>query len=106
MSKIEETIYQLDEQAKWLDENLDLGFTEKWMDELLIMKEEIKDVWEEFIILKNIKDALQVKAQKLSNVLDLFYKLEAYDDLDIERYYDEYEREKMAMKGDENGERN
>ena len=106
MSKIEETIYQLDEQAKWLDENLDLGFTEKWMDELLIMKEEIKDVWDEFIILKNIKDALQVKAQKLSNVLDLFYKLEAYDDLDIERYYDEYEREKMAMKGDENGERN
>lgn len=61
MSKIEDAIYQLDDRVTWLDENLDLGFTEKWMDELLILKDEIKEAREEFIILKNIKDALQKK---------------------------------------------
>jgi len=106
MSKIEDAIYQLDDRVTWLDENLDLGFTEKWMDELLVLKDEIKEAREEFIILKNIKDALQKKAGKLSNVMDLFYKIEAYDDLDIERCYEEYEKEKAAKKGENDGEVN
>lgn len=36
--------------------------------------------------------------------MDLFYKIEAYDDLDIERCYEEYE--KAAKKGENDGEVN
>ena len=100
MDRIEEAILKMDERVNWLDEKLDLGFTDKWMSELLSEKDEINEIRSDFIVLKNIRDALMLKGKKLSNVLDLFYKLEAYDDLDIENCYIRYEEE-QAMKGAE-----
>ena len=95
MNRLDKDIDLLNARVDWLDENINMGFTERLMSELLEDKDTIKELRDGFIYLKRCKELLNNQRDALERLMDRFEYFENMDDETIKHHFDAAEEAEL-----------